>query len=61
MKTKKVYRFNNGFIGTIQDAINNDMFVKSSIDTVPAIEFNRVKYNRMNAREQEIYEKRLKD
>ena len=61
MTINKKYRFNNGFIGTYKEAIDNGLFIKSEIKDVACIEFNRVKYNRMDYKEQAIYENRLKE
>jgi len=61
MNNEKQYRFNNGFLGTFEQAIERGMFSSIEVAEVPAIQYNRVKYNRMNASEQEVYEERLRD
>ena len=57
----KKYRFENGFVGTYQDAINTGMFIKSDIRTVPKYQYNRIKYNRMDNREQREYGEKLQE
>ena len=61
MNNKKQYRFANRFFGTFEQAIDSDMFSSIEVVEVPAIQYNRRKYNRMNTEEQEVYEERLKD
>jgi len=34
----KQYKFNNGFIGTYQQAIEKGMFVSSEVKEVPAVQ-----------------------
>ena len=57
----KKYRFENGFTGTYLEAIDSGMFIKSDIRTVPKYQYNRIKYNRMDNREQREYEEKLKE
>ena len=56
---EKKFRFSNGFIGTVRQAIEGGLFVDSDIKQVPSVQFNRVKYNRMNQAEQDIYQGKL--
>jgi hypothetical protein len=56
----KKYRFDDGSIDTFRNKIDNHVFKRSEEKLVPSIEYNRIKYNRMNGKEQEEYERKLK-
>ena len=48
-------------IMTLREYLESGRFTKVEKAEVPAVEWNRRKYNRMDAREQAVYEKRLDD
>ena len=46
-------------IKTYRWMIDNNKFFSSEIKQVPSIQFNRIKFNRMDGRQQEEYNKKL--
>lgn len=56
----KQYRFAHG-VDTFRAMIDRGVFSYAEAVTVPRIYYNRIKFNRMDGRQQAEYEKRLKE
>jgi hypothetical protein len=62
MKTNsldKLYKFDRYGVCSFRTLIHKNVFVRGEVASVPVIQYNRTKYNRMNGYEQEAYEKKL--
>ena len=58
---RKEYRRPNGNIVSLQDIIESGDYIRKEEREEPKVNFNRIRYNRMNAREQDQYEEKLKE
>jgi hypothetical protein len=56
----KQYRFSHG-VDTLRGMIAAGKFSHAEAASVPRVEYNRHKWNRMNAREQAEYERKMKE
>jgi hypothetical protein len=56
----KPYRFSHG-VDTLRGMIAAGRFSHAEAATVPRIEYNRLKFNRMDSRQQAEYERKLKE
>jgi len=55
----KLWNFAGHGVCSFRTLINKNTFVKSEIASVPSVRYNRVKFNRMNYREQMEYETKM--
>ena len=55
----KLYRFSDGKISSFKDRIDAGLFIKGEIAEVSSVQYNRRKYNRMDAKEQKEYEEKM--
>ena len=56
----KQFRFVDGGIASYKEKIDRGDFVKGELKQVPSVKYNRVKFNRMDAAEQSVYEEKMK-
>ena len=56
----KQYRFSHG-VDTFREMIAEGRFSHAEVVTVPRFYYNRLKFNRMDARQQAEYERKLKE
>ena len=57
----KLYSFEGFGITSFRRLIDAGEFASATAEQEPVEYYNRIKFNRMNAKEQEAYEKRLKE
>lgn len=58
---QKKIRFSDGGIYSWAELVESNKYIKTEIAEIPAVKWNRTKYNRMDNREQLEYEKRMKE
>jgi hypothetical protein len=55
----KEYRWPKYGVKSYLQLINDSVFVRAEIHNIPSVQFNRIKYNRMDNAQQEEYERKL--